>query len=74
MSNLIKPHGAGKLLPLFVENKNERQGLIEESKALKKIVLNSSSAANAVMKSKDKYSEEVVKMANYAKNFGCSRK
>jgi len=49
MSNLIKPHGAGKLLPLFVENKNERQGLIEESKALKKIVLNSSSAANAVM-------------------------
>ena len=32
------------------------------------------SAANAVMKSKDKYSEEVVKMANYAKNFGCSRK
>ena len=32
------------------------------------------SAANAVMKSKDKYSEEVVKMANYAKNFGYSRK
>ncbi len=31
-------------------------------------------AANAVMKNKDKYSESVVKMANYAKNFGCKRK
>jgi hypothetical protein len=26
------------------------------------------------MKSKNKYSDEVVKMANYAKNFGCKRK
>ena len=32
------------------------------------------SAANAVMKSTDDYSSSVVKMANYAKNFGCSRK
>jgi hypothetical protein len=32
------------------------------------------SAANAVMGSTDDYSEEVVKMANYAKNFGCSTK
>tara|TARA_R100001594_G_scaffold11802_8_gene26496 strand:+ start:5615 stop:5818 length:204 start_codon:yes stop_codon:yes gene_type:complete len=32
------------------------------------------SAASAVMKDTDKYSEGVVKMANYAKNFGCSRK
>ena len=32
------------------------------------------SAASAVMKSKDKYSDEVVKMANYAKNFGCAKK
>ena len=31
-------------------------------------------AASAVMKSKDKYSDGVVKMANYAKNFGCKRK
>lgn len=31
-------------------------------------------AASAVMKNKDKYSESVVKMANYAKNFGCSKK
>ena len=29
------------------------------------------SAASSVMSSKDKYSEEVVKMANYANNFGC---
>jgi hypothetical protein len=28
------------------------------------------SAANAVMNDTDKYSPEVVKMANYAKNFG----
>jgi len=32
------------------------------------------SAANAVMKSTKKYSDSVVKMANYAKNFGCSTK
>tara|TARA_R100000664_G_C2757992_1_gene146610 strand:- start:957 stop:1157 length:201 start_codon:yes stop_codon:yes gene_type:complete len=32
------------------------------------------SAADAVMKNTKKYSESVVKMANYAKNFGCSTK
>ena len=31
------------------------------------------SAATAVMKSTDKYSSSVVKMANYANNFGCKR-
>lgn len=31
-------------------------------------------AASAVMNSKDNYSASVVKMANYAKNFGCKRK
>ena len=31
-------------------------------------------AADAVMKNKKKYSSRVVKMANYAKNFGCSKK
>jgi len=35
---------------------------------------NACSAANAVMKNTKKYSESVVKMANYAKNFGCSTK
>ena len=32
------------------------------------------SAASAVMKNTDNYSEGVVKMANYAKNFGCKMK
>jgi|TARA_R100000988_G_C4006344_1_gene172906 hypothetical protein len=32
------------------------------------------SAANSVMKNTNKYSESVVKMANYAKNFGCKNK
>tara|TARA_R100001377_G_scaffold54499_1_gene32186 strand:- start:447 stop:644 length:198 start_codon:yes stop_codon:yes gene_type:complete len=31
-------------------------------------------AASKVMGNTKKYSEEVVKMANYAKNFGCSKK
>ena len=34
----------------------------------------SCSAANAVMKSKKKYSSRVVKMANFAKNFGCRKR
>jgi hypothetical protein len=32
------------------------------------------SAASAVMKNTDNYSESVVKMANYANNFGCKTK
>ena len=32
------------------------------------------SAAPAVMKNTNKYSDSVVKMANYANNFGCKRK
>ena len=31
-------------------------------------------AASAVMKNKKKYSSSVVKMANFAKNFGCAKK
>ncbi len=34
---------------------------------------NACSAAAAVMKDTDKYKESVVKMANYANNFGCKR-
>jgi len=30
-------------------------------------------AASAVMKNTDKYSGSVVKMANYANNFGCKK-
>ena len=32
------------------------------------------SAASAVMKSPKKYSDKIVKQANYAKNFGCKMK
>tara|TARA_R100000700_G_scaffold9925_1_gene14438 strand:+ start:49 stop:258 length:210 start_codon:yes stop_codon:yes gene_type:complete len=32
------------------------------------------SAASDVMKNTDKHSDAVVKMANYAKNFGCKMK
>jgi hypothetical protein len=34
---------------------------------------NACSAAAAVIKDTDKYKESVVKMANYANNFGCKR-
>tara|TARA_R110002126_G_scaffold17741_1_gene68634 strand:- start:1358 stop:1555 length:198 start_codon:yes stop_codon:yes gene_type:complete len=40
----------------------------------KKRGMSACSAASMVMKSKNKYSPAVVKMANYAKNFGCSKK
>tara|TARA_R100000697_G_C5451061_1_gene197524 strand:- start:1116 stop:1313 length:198 start_codon:yes stop_codon:yes gene_type:complete len=30
-------------------------------------------AAKAVMSNKDKYNERVVKMANFANNFGCKK-
>ena len=35
---------------------------------------NACSAASAVMGNTKKYSKRVVKMANYAKNFGCKNK
>jgi|TARA_Y100000033_G_C2668823_1_gene73263 hypothetical protein len=31
------------------------------------------SAASSIMKNTDKYSDAVVKMANYANNFGCKK-
>ncbi len=31
-------------------------------------------AASKIMKDTEKYSDNVVKMANYANNFGCKRK
>ena len=40
----------------------------------KKRGMSACSAASMVMKSKDKYSPAVVKMANYANNFGCKSK
>ncbi len=57
----------------FPEIKEENKGKFT-AWAKKNGFKDACSAASAVMKSKDKYSDEVVKMANYAKNFGCSRK
>lgn len=46
---MIKPHGSQTLTPLFVEDQVERDALLEEAKAFPKLLLDSSSAANAVM-------------------------
>lgn len=46
---MIKPHGSDTLTPLFVEDEANRNKLIEEAGSLPAILLNSASAANAVM-------------------------
>ena len=46
---MIKPHGGDILKPLFVEDSEERNRLIEESASLPDLLLNSAAAANAVM-------------------------
>ena len=46
---MIKPHGADILKPLFIENSIERNALLEEAASLPALILNSASAANAVM-------------------------
>ena len=46
---MIRPHGSGELRPLFVEDENRRQALLEEAGALPTLLLNSAAAANAVM-------------------------
>jgi len=57
----------------FPEIKEKNQGKFT-SWAKKNGFKDACSAASAVMKSKNKYKPSVVKMANYAKNFGCSTK
>ena len=57
----------------FPEIKEENKGKFT-AWAKKNGFKDACSAADAVMSKKDDYSEEVVKMANYAKNFGCSTK
>ena len=46
---MIKPYGGDILKPLFVEDSEERNRLIEESASLPDLLLNSAAAANAVM-------------------------
>ena len=54
----------------FPEIKKSRQGAFTKW-AKNNGFKDACSAASAVMKNKKKYSDKVVKMANYAKNFGC---
>tara|TARA_R100000988_G_C3860301_1_gene98991 strand:+ start:246 stop:458 length:213 start_codon:yes stop_codon:yes gene_type:complete len=57
----------------FPEIKEKNQGKFT-AWAKKNGFKDACSAANAVMSDKDNYKPNVVKMANYAKNFGCKRK
>jgi hypothetical protein len=58
----------------FPEIKEKNQGKF--TKWVKKNMPGKSTcaAASAVMKNKDNYKQAVVKMANYANNFGCKTK
>ena len=57
----------------FPEIKEENKGKFT-AWAKKNGFKDACSAASSVMSKKDNYSEEVVKMANYANNFGCKNK
>jgi len=65
--------GRTKKKGAFPEIKKSNQGKFT-SWAKRNGFSDACSAANAVMKNTKKYSEPVVKMANYAKNFGCKTK
>jgi sulfate adenylyltransferase len=49
MKNLIAPHGSDTLKPLYIEDSSERSSIIEASKNMPKLLLNSAAAANSVM-------------------------
>lgn len=46
---MIKPHGADALNPLFVNDSEQRNALIEEAAELSSLLVSSAAAANAVM-------------------------
>ncbi|MEN8154343.1 MAG: sulfate adenylyltransferase [Acidobacteriota bacterium] len=46
---MIKPHGSDTLNPLYVQDKNKREELLNEAKNLPSILISSQAAANAVM-------------------------
>ena len=46
---MIKPHGADQLMPLFVDDADERAALLAEAEGLPSLVVSSAAAANAVM-------------------------
>jgi len=60
------------LLKKFPEIKDSNKGKF--TAWAKKRGMSACSASSMVMKNKNKYSPAVVKMANYAKNFGCKSK
>lgn len=49
MSNLVEPHGSKTLKPLVITDKGQIEELKSKSETLKKIIVNSSAASNAVM-------------------------
>ena len=49
MKNLIEPHGSDTLKPLYIEDSAERERLINQSKDIPHLLLNSAAAANVVM-------------------------
>jgi hypothetical protein len=57
----------------FPQIKKSRQGKFTEWVKRNMPGKSTCAAASAVMKNTDKYSGAVVKMANYANNFGCKR-
>ncbi|MEM7304169.1 MAG: sulfate adenylyltransferase [Pseudomonadota bacterium] len=46
---MIKPHGSDQLKPLYVENEEQREALLNEATSLPKLLVSSAAAANAVM-------------------------
>ena len=49
MKNLIEPHGSDSLNPLFVKDSAQRDSLVNKSKSMPQLLLNSAAAANVVM-------------------------
>lgn len=57
----------------FPQIKKSKQGKFTEWVKRNMPGKSTCAAASAIMKNTDKYSGAVVKMANYANNFGCKR-
>ena len=49
MKNLIAPHGSATLKPLFINDSAKRESILQASKDMPQLLLNSAAAANSVM-------------------------
>ena len=49
MKNLIEPHGSSTLNPLFIEDIQKRERILQDADNMKKVLINSAAAANVVM-------------------------